>query len=275
MNWIVENINNAFATWNEKLAEIWALIAENPATFKGGGIWGVMTTINGTLQAIGYALLVLFTAMSIFGGTMNMRELRRPEYALRYFIRFIAAKTAVGYCMEVMTLVFEICGGVASNMASALSGISAAQVTLPQEVINDIESVGFFDSIPLWIVTLLGSLLITVLSFMMIMTVYGRFFRLYMYTAIAPIPLSMFGGEATAQHGKTFIRNYAAVCLEGAVVMLALIIFSGFAGSAPVLSGSTAVMKVWSYIGETVFSMLVLVGLVKGSERMAKELFGL
>lgn len=275
MNWIVENINNAFATWNEKLAEIWALIAESPATFKGGGIWGVMTTINGTLQAIGYALLVLFTAMSIFGGTMNMRELRRPEYALRYFIRFIAAKTAVGYCMEVMTLVFEICGGVASNMASALSGISAAQVTLPQEVINDIESVGFFDSIPLWIVTLLGSLLITVLSFMMIMTVYGRFFRLYMYTAIAPIPLSMFGGEATAQHGKTFIRNYAAVCLEGAVVMLALIIFSGFAGSAPVLSGSTAVMKVWSYIGETVFSMLVLVGLVKGSERMAKELFGL
>ena len=41
---------------------------------------------------------------------------------------------------------------------------------LPTEIVDKIESVGMLESIPLWIVTLLGSLLITVLSFVMILT---------------------------------------------------------------------------------------------------------
>lgn len=266
---------NAFTTWNEKVAEIWQLVMAAPETFKGGGIWIAMEGINNSLKAIGYALLVLFAAISIFGGTMNMRELRRPETALRYFIRFIAAKTAVGYCMDIMLVLFDICGGVASQVAMQMSQSTAATVSLPQDIIADIESVGFFASIPLWIVSLLGSLLITVLSFVLIMTVYGRFFRLYLYTAIAPIPMACFAGETTAQHGKQFIRNYMAVCLEGAVVMLALIIFSAFASGNPTTTADTAVMKVWAYLAETVFNMLICVGLVKASDRMAKELFGL
>ena len=275
MNWIVENLTNAFATWNTKMAEIWSLLALHPQDFKGGAVWGVMLNINGGLKAIGYALIVLFTAIAIFGGTMNVRELRRPETALRYFIRFIATKTAVGYCMDLMLLLFEICGGVASQVALQMSAATAATVSLPQDIINDIESVGFFESIPLWIVSLLGSLLITVLSFVLIMTVYGRFFRLFMYTAIAPIPISCFGGETTAGHGKQFIRNYMAVCLEGAVVMLALIIFSAMASGDPITTASTPVMKVWAYLAEVVFNMLICVGLVKASDRLAKELFGI
>lgn len=257
------------------MAEIWALIGTHPQDFKGGGVWDVMVNINGGLKAIGYGLLVLFAAISIFGGTMNMRELRRPETALRYFIRFIAAKTAVGYCMDIMIALYDICGGVASTVAMQMSNATQATVTLPQDIINDIESVGFFASIPLWIVSLLGSLLITVLSFVMIFSIYGKFFRLFMYTAVAPIPLACFGGEATAQHGKQFIRNYMAVCLEGAVVVLALIIFSSLASNNPATTADTAVMKVWAYLAETVFNMLICVGLVKASDRMAKELFGI
>lgn len=60
----------------------------------------------------------------------------------------------------------------------------------------------------------------------MIMSVYGRFFRLYLYTAIAPVPLSTFAGEPSQNVGKSFIKSYAAVCLEGAIIVLACIIFS-------------------------------------------------
>lgn len=270
----MENLTNALATWNEKLAEIWAMVAQSPETFKEGAVWGVMVDINGGLKAIAYGLLVLFTAISIFGGTMNLRELRRPEAALRYFIRFVAAKAAITYCMDLMLLLFEICSGVLATVARQMSGTASA-LSLPQELVSDIENLGFLDSIPLWIVSLLGSLAITVLSFILVMTVYGRFFRLYFYTALAPIPLSCFGGEATAQHGKQFLRNYMAVCLEGAIVMLALIIFTAFAGTAPELAAGSAVTKVWAYIAEMVFNMLILVGLVKASDRVSKEVFGL
>ena len=74
---------------------------------------------------------------------------------------------------------------------------------------------GFLESIPLWLVTLLGSLFITVLAFIMILTVYGRFFKLYMYAALSPIALSSFAGESTSFIGKSFLKSYIGVCMEG------------------------------------------------------------
>lgn len=142
--------------------------------------------------------------------------------------------------------------------------------------ITTIESCGFFESIPLWAVTLIGGLLITVLSFILIMTVYGRFFKLYMYTALASIPLSTFAGEPSQSVEKSFVRSYCAVLLEGAVILLSCIIFSLFASAPPVVDTSAAaVTQVWSYIAQLSFNMLVLVGTVKMSDRIIREMMGL
>ena len=108
------------------------------------------------------------------------------------------------------------------------------------------------------------------------MTVYGRFFKLYMYSALAPIPLSTFAGEPTQNVGRSFIKSYCAVLFEGAVIVLACIIFSLFASSPPVVDAdASAVTMVWKYIGELVFNMLVLVGTVKMSDRIIREMMGL
>jgi len=175
-----------------------------------------------------------------------------------------------------MLAVFKITQGIVQTIMSTAGIGGATQSVLPQEMITAIESCGFFESIPLWAVTLIGSLFITVLSFIMIMTVYGRFFKLYLYTAIAPIPLSTFAGEPTQQVGKSFIKSYCSVCLEGAIIVLACIIFSLFASSPPAVDGNAAaVTQVWKYIGELVFNMLVLVGTIKMSDRVVREMMGL
>lgn len=277
-NWIVANLENAFEVWNDKLNEIWTLVTTTPQNFKGGGIWSIITGINGSLQAIGYGLLVLFFAMSVFKSTASFRDFQRPEYALKHFIRFVAAKVAVTYAMDLMVKIYEICGGVVQQITAGMGGIGAAAVTLPSAMETAIEDVGFWASIPLWLVTILGSLFITVLSFIMIMTVYDRFFKLYMYTALAPVPISSFAGEGTSQMGKSFIKSYVGVCLEGAVIVLACVIFSAFvsAGGTPALDTSiTTVTMVWKYIGEVIFNMLVLVGLIKGSDQIIKTMLGI
>lgn len=275
-NWIVANLENAFNTWNDKMAEIWSLITTSPQSFRGGAVWSVVEGINGGLQAIGYGLLVLFFAMSVFKSTASFRDFQRPEYALRHFIRFVAAKVAITYAMDLMTAIYSICGGVVTQIASSLGGIGAASVTLPSVIESAVEDAGFWASIPLWLVTILGSLFITIMSFIMIMSVYGRFFRLYMYTALAPVPLSSFAGEGTSEMGKHFVKSYVGVCLEGAVIVLACIIFSAFAStSTPTIDRSiTTVTIIWKYIGEVIFNMLVLVGLIKGSDRIIKEMLG-
>ena len=228
-NWVVQNLTNALETWNDKLSEIWLLITQSPENFKGGAIWSVIVSIHGALQAIGYALLVVFFVVGVISSIMN----------------------AAGF------------GG-------------AQQTVLPQEIITAVEECGFFESIPLWAVTLIGGLFIWVLSFVMILSVYGRFFKMFMYTAIAPIPLSSFAGEPSQNIGKSFLKGYAAVCLEGAIIVLACIIFSVFAASPPVVDvDAAAASMVWSYIGELIFNMLILVGSIKMADRIVHEMMGL
>ena len=256
---------------------IWSLITTTPQEFRGGDIWNAIVGINEGLKAVGYGLLVLFFAMGIFQSAASFRDLQRPEYALRHFIRFIAAKVAVSSAMEIMTVVFSICGGIVQSVMSGVGGMVSAGVTVPQEMVDAIENVGFLASIPLWLVAMLGNLFVTVMSFILIMTVYGRFFRIYIFTALAPIPLASFAGEGTSFAGKAFIKSYIGVCMEGVVIVLACMIFSAFAStSGTVLDTSlSAVTMSWQYVGETIFNMLVLVGLVKGAERIVREMFGL
>lgn len=276
-NWIVGNLQSAFNTWNGKLTEIWSLVTTSPESFRGGAIWTAIVNINDALKAVAYGLLVLFFAMGIFQSAASFKDFQRPEFALRHFIRFVVAKVAVSSAMEIMTAVYAVCGGVVQSVMGSMGGMTAASVSIPQEMVNTIESVGFVESIPLWLVTVLGSLFITVLSFILIMTVYGRFFRLYMYTALAPLPLASFAGEGTSFAGKAFLKSYIGVCLEGAVIVLACLIFSAFAStSTPTLDTSLSTVTMsWQYVAETIFNMMVLVGLVKGAERIIKEMFGL
>lgn len=274
-NWIIENIQNALDTWNEKLAEIWRLLSQSPTEFKGGAVWNVMVNINGALKAVGYALLVLFFLIGIIKHYNSFSEVKRPEQAIKLFLRFVIAKTVVTYGLDLMLAVFKIMQGVISKAISA-SGIRGdTNMVLPSSIINAIEECSFWESIPLWAVTLIGSLIVTVLSFIMILTVYGRFFKLYMYAAIAPIPLSSFAGEGTSNIGKSFLKSFVAVGLEGAIIVIACIIYSVFASSPPsVATGASAVTQVWTYIGELVFNMLVLVGTIKLSDHVVKDMMG-
>ena len=275
-NWVVQNLQRALDTWNEKLAEIWTLLLQSPEEFKNGRIWTVILDIHSAVQAIGIALLVLFFLVGIMRTFGSIAEIKRPEQAVQLFLRFILAKGAVTYGLELMLGIFDIMQGMISTIMTSAGLGSQGQSTLPSEMIPAIEECGFFESIPLWAVTLIGSLLITVLSFIMILTVYGRFFKLYLYTAIAPVPLATFAGAPTQQVGVSFLKSYTGVCLEGAIIILACIIFSLFASAPPTINTSDAVVPmVWSYIAELVFNMLVLVGTIKMADHVVKEMMGL
>ena len=272
-NWVVQNLVNALETWNEKLAEIWQLLTQSPENFKGGGIWTAIVNIHGALQAVAYALLVLFFVVGVVKTCGSFVEVKKPEHALKLFVRFAIAKGVISHGLELMMALFNIVQGVIGTIMRTAGFGAAQQIVLPNEIVEAVEDCGFFESIPLWAVTLIGGLFITVLSFIMIMSVYGRFFRLYLYTAIAPIPLSTFAGEPSQNVGKSFIKSYAAVCLEGAIIVLACIIFSLFAASPPAVDpNAAAVTMVWTYIGELIFNMLVLVGAVKMADRVVREM---
>lgn len=275
-NWVVQNLQDILNRWNSTLSDIWTLITMSPENFQGGAIWRIVLNIHGALQAIGYSLLVLFFLVGVVKTCGTFAEMKRPEQVFRIFIRFAIAKGVITYGMELMLALLSIVQGVISTIMNSAGFGTPQDTVLPQEIIDAVEDCGFVESIPLWAITMIGGLLVTVLCFIMIFSVYGRFFRLYMYTAIAPIPLSSFAGSPSQSVGISFLKSYAAVCLEGAIIVLACVIFSVFASSPPTVNpDAAAATMVWNYIAELAFNMLILVGTVKMADRVVREMMGL
>lgn len=159
---------------------------------------------------------------------------------------------------------------------SSLVGVENTKVSLPAEIIEATDKMKFMESIPMWALALIGSFAIGLISFGLILVIYGRFFKIYMYTAVAPLALSTFGGTGTSSMGKSFLRSYASICVQGVVIVLSCIIFSAFASSgSPAIVDGSAIMKVWNYLQETFFNMALLVVMILGVNNVVKEMFGL
>ena len=273
-NWIVDILNYTLSFWSDALRTIWDVLTTSPQNFRGGTVWRVMSGIQGGLKGIAYALLVLFFLVGVVRTTTNFAEIKRPEVALKLFIRFAVAKAVVTYSMDLMTGVYRIVQGILTSISGHVGSFITDGARVPDAIQQKILECSFLDSIPLWIVSVIGALIICVLSFVMILTVYSRFFKLFMYTAVAPIPLSSFAGEGTSQVGRQFLKSYAGVCLQGAVIIIACIIFSVVAETPTVATGGDATSMVWSWLIQTVFYFLVLVGAVRMSDRVVKEMIG-
>ena len=269
-------MENSLQTWNDKLGEIWQLITQTPQSFKGGQIWSAILQINNAVKAIALALLVLFFVMGVVKTCSSLTDVKKPEHAFKLFFRFAISKAFITYGLDFMLAIFKITQGLISTIMQTTNIGVVSQVALPEEIINAVKNCGFLNSIPLWSITLIGSLFISIMSFILILTVYGRYFKMYLYVALAPIPLSTIASETTQNVAKSFFKSFTAVCLEGAIVVIACIIFSLFASSPPVIdSNVSAATMVWKYIAELIFNMLVLVGTVKMSDRVVREMMGL
>ncbi len=115
---------------------------------------------------------------------------------------------------------------------------------------------GFFDSIPLWAVTLICSLVITILSFVIILSVYARFFkRLLEAIALVPLQNSPCGELLRSKIGKKLLEILCGGMSEGAIYILACL--HHFFGIAVVSAGSESRCGAcWygvSYVGELDF----------------------
>ena len=259
------------------LDKMWSILTTSPQNFKGGGIWSIITTINGVLGAIGTALLVLFFTVGVVKTCGSFAELKRPETAVKVFVRFVIAKALIDNGLTLMVDFVTIVQSVISKITASSSIGTALEFTIPSDVQASFESVGILDgAIPIWAVCFIAHIAFMVIGIVLLLTVYGRFFRIYMYTAIAPIPLATMAGQPTENIAKSFLKSYAGVCMQGVVIVLACIIFTAYAASMPNMDTSLDPLKmVWVYVGEVVFNMLVLVGLVKGSDRIIHDMMGL
>ena len=274
--WVVENLSSALSRWNRTLQEIWAYLQMSPVSFKGGSLWQTVMKIYGALSAVGYGLLVLFFLVGLIRKYSSFSELKRPTELLKTVLRFLLAKAVLDYGPELMLKSLDLAQGIIARMLGAAGVASLGGFVLPQGMIRLIGECSFLESIPLWIVTILGSLLIWVLSLLLLLEVYGRFFKIYLHVALSPLALSTLAGEGVHRSGLAFIRSFLSVVLEGIVMALSCVLYVKWSTSVPGLTNTqSAVTQVWMYIGEVAFQMFLLVGSIKTADAVTKSMFGL
>lgn len=272
---IIEMLQTVFGLWNQYMMDIWNMVSMSPVDFRDGAIWPIILDVYGVMQATGLALLVLFFVIGVVRTCGSFADVKRPEQVFKIFIRFAIAKGMVTYGLELILLIFQIVQGIILSITGMEGFETAATTVIPEEIVTAIAECGFFESIGLWALTMIGSLVVIVLAFIMVMTVFGRFFKIYLYTALSPLALSTFAGESTQSTGISFLKSYAGVCLEGAVIALSCLIFSVYASALVGFEGEiSALAMVLSYMLAIILNMLMLVGTVKASDRVVREMIG-
>lgn len=251
-----------------------------------------METINGGLQAFSYALLVILTLWNVVRTAGSYVELKRPEHVIKLLVRFILSKYAIGMAWTLVNGIFTITGALTAK-AFLTSGLTDgnvwAGITAPD--FGDDGIMGILSAamsflnplaqIPSLLLGLIGFIVAIVLSVTLLLTVIGRFFKIYFFAALSPIPLACFGSESTQSVGQNFLRAFAGVSLEGFIVGLAMIIFAAYSQAPLIDFGSVGIFQ-WlgsaademAYMYTLIFNMLLLLGIIKGADQVTHRIFG-
>ena len=266
----MEMLQSALDFWRDILQRIFSILTVSPQNFLGGSVWTLIEGIFNTLKA----LLVVFFFYGIIKSSISFHDLlQRPTQIIGYFIRFVLAQFLIIYGLDfllwIMTFTSEIITLIQTN--APLLGMS-----VPAELIDALADASFWSSLGAFCAALIGTLLVYLFAVLIIAIVYGRFFKIFLLTAIAPLPLATLAGAPTESIGTNYIKSYAGECLRGVLILVACRIFSVFATTAPQLdAGATPAAMTWSYVAQVALNMLVLVIVVTTSDRMMKEVFGI
>lgn len=224
-----------------------------------------ITIVNNAMTAVEGVALVLvsmFFAIQLCNDAMLLK-IQSYEQVFKLFFKFILAKVLVQNARGLMGIIFNGFNSIAAGLAEDNYGFLEAFG--PDSIIQKPDDPGFLninylikysEAVPAyWI--LLGACLVIYLILL------GRLFEIIVYTVISPIPLATFAGEGWHDIAKAFIKSYAAVCLQGVVVV---VMFYAFSQVANLLGGTSS-------IGIVVTALSLALGVAK-SGQWARQALG-
>ena len=276
--WLINSLQNALSSWSFIQEMVLGEMITAPDVYRSGSIWGIITTIYGGIQSIGYALLVLFFVIGVVKTCGSLAEVKRPEVALKLFVRFAIAKGVITHGLDLLMVFIRIAQGAIGKIYNSTGLTPGHAITVPEEVVDAIRAGRIIDSIPLAILTMIGVLLIWVVSLVILISCLGRMFKIFMYVAVSPIPLAAFAGEPTQNIGKSFLKSFAGVCMEGVVILLACAVYTAYGGTSMISTPDNNINNasiVWNYFADLMVYMFVLAAAIKTADRVAKEMIGL
>ena len=260
--------------WNNQVGLVFALLGQSPVTFKGGGPWQIVESIEPIFVGVGSSLVVLFFVIGLCSESVDVREEMRFEVILRMLIRLGLAEWFVANNVTIMKAFFSTVG----NLVNALSEGQYKTLTIESTQAEVIRNLGFGESLIMLILAALLSIIIIICGFFMIYTVYFRFLKLMIIVPIGAIAFSTMAGNRNVAHtASAYAKHFLSVAFEAVTMALAIILCNAFINAGlPSFTGSYADWaKTLIYLCEMTFTIALTVGSVKGAQSLTSKALGL
>lgn len=229
------------------------------------GIWNVISSIHASILPMGYSLLTLFFLLGLINRSMSFRIIR-IEDIIRLLIRLIIAKVVMENCFELLSMVYSMVTDLILNINVSIGPIKIVDTTALAEQIKEMN----------WIQRIIFQTQFTPISivsfFLNLMTFiicYGRILELCVFTALSPLPIATLSSEEYASTSKRFFQHYIAICLQGLIIIIDLMIFAGLSKTL-VGTATTGDFGVGMSISLSVMLIMVL----SKSESWARQITG-
>lgn len=271
---ILALLEMVFGFWNNQVGLVFALLGQSPVTFKGGGPWQIVESIEPIFVGVGSSLVVLFFVIGFCSESVDVREEMRFEVILRLLIRLGLAEWFVANNVTIMKAFFSTVG----NLVSALSEGQYKTLTIESTQAEVIKNLGFGESLIMLILAALLSIIIIICGFFMIYTVYFRFLKLMIIVPIGAIAFSTMAGNRNVAHtASAYAKHFLSVAFEAVTMALAIILCNAFINAGlPSFTGSYADWaKTLIYLCEMTFTIALTVGSVKGAQSLTSKALGL
>lgn len=258
--------------WSEHLNTAYGLLLTSPKEFQGGGMWNAAAAIYSVLSVVGMSVFTICLLYNIIQHTSNFHELRNPTLLLPVFIRCVVVYAIMSYGMDFVNLFLSWGQDIAKRIIGKDTVLGGIPTDIPQEILDSINGSGI-EKILMWVVCGLAVILAFSLSTYVVLIVYQRFFQMFFLVAISPLFIGTLGGGTSMRYGSSYLKRLASVSLQGAAIAVACILYSALVSvTGTSIPESTNAVKAWAYIGETIFSMLLLITGIKASERLLDQI---
>lgn len=232
------------------------------------------------ITAVGVSLTTLFFTMEMFSQMAQFR-VERIEDAIRIAMRFVVAKVIIENTSGISKGIFGIfMKGTGNGIGTALDSVTANLAALVIEP----DKGGFLGAG--YIILFVFLCVVYVVFFFQLLKIVisyiGIAFEIGVHQSLAPIALSTLCNDTVRQTGITFMKSYAATCLQLAVLTAIFNVFGELTGKLAVVSfvnGSmaTADLGIFASLVELLMPLLLIMALckaIKTSTDLTKRMFG-
>ncbi len=232
-------------------------------------MWKIIQEVFNAILPVGYTLLTLFFLISFFNKTL-MFEFINWENIAKFLLRFVVAKIII----ENSFIFLEVIAQTITFTIDILpvDGEVLSQTLEYDEIRAQLDALGFIARIFAAMRYIIIWFVMMIVKSSLYIIVFGRLIEICVYTAIAPIPLSTIISDEFSSVATRFIQTYAAVCLQGLVIVIMCFVYIAFSKAFFDTSSDQGYeVGVWAYI---LSSLTLLFVLVKSGE-WAKRICGL